>query len=74
MKTKVESNSDMPISKIADDRIGLDPRRGAERRDGAARRDQRERVAGLQRQSARRGAGRWRRRSPSSKSVERALA
>ena len=32
MKTKVASNSDMPISKIADDRIALDARRRAERR------------------------------------------
>ena len=50
MKTKVASNSDMPISKIAVDRIALDPRRGAEGRRRAARRDERDRVAGLQRE------------------------
>ena len=39
------SYSDMPTSKIADDRIGLDARRRAERRDVAVRRDQGDRVA-----------------------------
>ena len=68
MYTKVASNSDMPISNTAFDRIALDARRRAERRRGAARRDERDGVAGLERQRLRPAAGRWRRRSPSSKS------